>query len=116
ARRLLRQRVGAALPRLAGGRAREQRELGLVRAAGDHLEIAVAVDVRGLDRAREAGEGELRRGLGARRGARPRAEVAPDPRRLGRAGRGVVAAVRDQEVDSTVAVEVRDLDLVAPLR
>jgi hypothetical protein len=48
--------------------------------------------------------------------ARARALVAEDVRELGLAGRVVVAAAREQQIDATVRVEIGELDAVAPLR
>jgi hypothetical protein len=44
-----------------------------------------------------------------------RTHVGKGPVEFRRAGRRVVAAVREQEIEESVTIEIRQLDLVAPL-
>ena len=94
--------------------AEEQPALRLVGRADDDVGEAVAVEVARLDHAREVRRGaeHLRGRLGE---AEARAGVEEHLVRLRRAGRGVVAAVGEQQVGPAVAVEVGDLDLVGPV-
>jgi len=92
-----------------------QPALRLIRGADDDVGEAVAVDIASLDHAGDVGSGtkHLRADILE---SLARATIHERDVRFRRSGFRIVAAVGEQQIEAPVAIDVRDLDFVRPVR